>query len=73
MIEQRLRLLAEITGRSQSCFIKQLLENGNHPNEDAWLPQEVVAQVRSGALPAQQRGTTLDLFGDSICEQGRTA
>jgi RHH-type rel operon transcriptional repressor/antitoxin RelB len=73
VIEQRLRLLAEITGRSQSFFLKQLIEKGIDAMEDAWLPREVVAQVRSGALPAQQRGTTLDLFGDSICEQGRTA
>ncbi|MGF6935295.1 RHH-type rel operon transcriptional repressor/antitoxin RelB [Paraburkholderia sp. UCT70] len=68
-IEQRLRLLAEVTGRSQSFFLKQLIEKGIGAMEDAWLPQAVVAQVRSGALPAQQRAPTLDLFGDSICEQ----
>jgi RHH-type rel operon transcriptional repressor/antitoxin RelB len=68
-IEQRLRLLAEVTGRSQSFFLKQLIEKGIDAMEDAWLPQEVVAQVRSGDLPAQQRGTTLDLFGDSICDR----
>ncbi|MCX4176970.1 MULTISPECIES: type II toxin-antitoxin system RelB family antitoxin [Paraburkholderia] len=66
-IEQRLRLLAEVTGRSQSFYLKQLIEKGIDAMEDAWLPQEVVAQVRSGALPAQQHGTTLDLFGDQIC------
>ena len=66
VIEQRLRLLAEITGRSQSFFLKQLIEKGNDEMEDAWLSQEVVAQVRSGALPVQQHGTTLDLFGDQI-------
>ncbi|MFL9913682.1 hypothetical protein [Paraburkholderia sp. RL17-337-BIB-A] len=63
-IEQRLRLLAEVTGRSQSFFLKQLIEKGISAMEDAWLPQDVAAQVRSGALPAQQRGRTLDLFGD---------
>ncbi|MFM0342202.1 type II toxin-antitoxin system RelB family antitoxin [Paraburkholderia fungorum] len=67
-IEQRLRLLAETTGRSQSFFLKQLIEKGIDAMEDTWLPQEVVAQVRSGALPAQQHGATLDLFGDQICE-----
>ncbi|MFL9862415.1 hypothetical protein PQR72_43010 [Paraburkholderia madseniana] len=67
-IEQRLRLLAEVTGRSQSFYLKQLIEKGIDAMEDAWLPQEVVAQVRSGALRAQQHGTTLDLFGDQICE-----
>ncbi|MGF6969529.1 hypothetical protein OKW43_006624 [Paraburkholderia sp. WC7.3g] len=37
--------------------------------EDAWLPQEVVAKVRSGALPLPQRGTTLDLFEGPIYDQ----
>ncbi|WP_316251736.1 hypothetical protein [Paraburkholderia sp. UCT2] len=64
-----MRLLADITGRSQSFFLKQLIEKGIDAMEDVWLPQEVVAQVRSGALPAQRRGTTLDLFGDSIYGQ----
>ncbi|MFM0007086.1 hypothetical protein P0D80_26995 [Paraburkholderia sp. RL17-373-BIF-A] len=65
-IEQRLRLLAETTGRSESFFLKQLIEKGIHAMEDAWLPREVVAQVRSGNLPAQQHGTTFDLFDNSI-------
>ncbi|WP_343219817.1 MULTISPECIES: hypothetical protein [Paraburkholderia] len=64
-----MRLLAEVTGRSQSFFLQQLIEKGIDAMEDAWLPPEVVAQVRSGALPTQQRGMTLDLFGDSIYEQ----
>ena len=68
-IEQRLRLLAEVTERSQSFFLKQLVEKGIDAMEDTWLPHEVVTQVRSGALPAQQRGTTPDLFGDSLWEQ----
>ncbi|MGF6372931.1 hypothetical protein OKW40_005747 [Paraburkholderia sp. RAU6.4a] len=50
-------------------FLKQLIEKGIGAMEDAWLPQEVVAQVRSGTLPERQRATTLDLFRDSICEQ----
>ncbi|WP_168788401.1 hypothetical protein [Paraburkholderia aromaticivorans] len=68
-IEQRLRLLAETTGRSQSFFLKQLIEKGIDAMEDTWLPQEVVARVRCGDLPAQRRGTTLDLFGDSIFDR----
>ncbi|WP_309546292.1 hypothetical protein [Paraburkholderia sp. BL27I4N3] len=64
-----MRLLAEVTGRSQSFFLKQLIEKGIGAMEHAWLPQEVVAQVRSGTLPEQQRATTLDLFRDSNCEQ----
>ncbi|MFM0030778.1 hypothetical protein PQR70_31645 [Paraburkholderia madseniana] len=59
-IEQRLRLPAETTGRSQSFFLKQLIEKGIDAMEDTWLPHEVVAQVRSGHLPAQRHGTTLD-------------
>jgi len=27
-LEQRLRLLAEVTGRSQSFFLKQMIESG---------------------------------------------
>jgi RHH-type transcriptional regulator, rel operon repressor / antitoxin RelB len=68
-IEQRLRLLAEVTGRSQSFFLKQLIGKGIDAMEEAWLSHEVVAQVRSGALPAQPRGTTPDLFGDPLWEQ----
>lgn len=60
-IEQRLRLLAEITGRDQSVFLKQLIEKGIDAMEKACLPEEVVAQVRDGALPAQQQGTTLGI------------
>lgn len=33
-IEQRLRLLAETTGRSQSFFLKQLIEKGIDAMED---------------------------------------
>jgi RHH-type rel operon transcriptional repressor/antitoxin RelB len=68
-IEQRLRLLAETTSRGQSFFLKQLIKRGIDAIEDIWLPQEAVAQVRNGNLPAQQRGTTVDLFGDSICDR----
>jgi RHH-type rel operon transcriptional repressor/antitoxin RelB len=64
MIEQRLRLLAETTGQSQSFFLKQLIEDGIAAMEDAWLPKEVASQIRSGVLPEQLQGTTLDLFGD---------
>jgi RHH-type rel operon transcriptional repressor/antitoxin RelB len=66
VIEQRLRLLAEVTGRSQSFFLKQLIEEGIDAMEDAWLSPELIVQVRSGAIPTQQRGTTPDLFGDTI-------
>jgi RHH-type rel operon transcriptional repressor/antitoxin RelB len=49
MIEQRLRLLAETTGQSQSFFLKQLIEDGIAAMEDLWLPKELAGQIRSGA------------------------
>lgn len=64
MIEQRLRLLAETTGQSQSFFLKQLIEDGIGAMEDAWLPEKVISQIRNGVLPAQLHGATMDLFGD---------
>jgi RHH-type rel operon transcriptional repressor/antitoxin RelB len=64
MIEQRLRLLAETTGQSQSFFLKQLIEDGIAVMEAVWLPKDVSVQIRSGVLPPQLHGATLDLFGD---------
>nr|WP_074773991.1 hypothetical protein [Paraburkholderia fungorum] len=64
MIEQRLKLLAESTGQSQSFFLKQLIEDGIAAMEDVWLPKEISSQIRSGILPAELGGTTMDLFGD---------
>ncbi|SAK96591.1 hypothetical protein AWB79_07352 [Caballeronia hypogeia] len=63
--EQRLRLLAEVTGRKQSFFLQQMIENGIGAMEQTWLPPDILEQVRSGALPAQQeKVATADLFGD---------
>lgn len=64
MIEQRLKLLAESTGQSQSFFLKQLIEDGIAAMEDVWLPKEVASQIRNGVMPAQLNGATMDLFGD---------
>jgi RHH-type transcriptional regulator, rel operon repressor / antitoxin RelB len=66
-IEQRLRLLAEVTGRKQSFFLQQMIERGLADMEETWLPQNVLSQVRSGALPPQHKAAemTLDLF-DSV-------
>jgi len=63
-IEQRLRLLAEVTGRKQSFFLQQMIEGGLAQMEEKWLPENVLSQVRSGTLPPQQRPAemTLDLF-----------
>ena len=63
--EQRLRLLAEATGRKQSFFLQQMIENGIAALEETWLPPELLEQVRSGELPARQESVkTADLFGD---------
>jgi hypothetical protein len=35
-IEQRLRLLAELTGRKQSFFLQQMIERGIGAMEDTW-------------------------------------
>ena len=67
--EQRLRLLAEVTGRKQSFFLQQMIENGISAMEETWLPPAVLEQVRSGALPSlQDRVATADLFGDQADE-----
>ncbi|SAL25184.1 hypothetical protein AWB67_04667 [Caballeronia terrestris] len=67
-IEQRLRLLAEVTGRKQSFFLQQLIESGMGAMEEVWLPPAVLAQVREGVLPSplSTSGATSDLFADLI-------
>jgi RHH-type transcriptional regulator, rel operon repressor / antitoxin RelB len=68
--EQRLRLLAEVTGRKQSFFLQQMIENGISALEDTWLPPDVLEQVRSGALPTPKENTpTADLFGTEQAEE----
>ncbi|SAL69609.1 hypothetical protein AWB74_04011 [Caballeronia arvi] len=69
--EQRLRLLAEVTGRKQSFFLQQMIENGISAMEETWLPPELLEQVKSGTLPAlqQDRVATADLFGDPSAEE----
>ena len=37
-IEQRLRLVAETTGRKQSFFLQQMIECGIDAIEETWLP-----------------------------------
>jgi RHH-type rel operon transcriptional repressor/antitoxin RelB len=51
VIEQRLRVLAEATGRKQSFFQQQMIEGGIEAIEEGWLPPDSLAKVRSGALP----------------------
>jgi RHH-type rel operon transcriptional repressor/antitoxin RelB len=64
-IEQRLRLLAELTGRKQSFFLQQMIERGIGAMEDTWLPRDVLSQVRSGTMPSRQQASDAisDLFG----------
>lgn len=70
-IERRLKLLADATGRRQSFFLQQMIENGIAAMEEAWLPPAVLAQVRDGTLPAKQseRATAPDLFSDLFADQ----
>ncbi|MEC5405545.1 hypothetical protein VOM14_08165 [Paraburkholderia sp. MPAMCS5] len=63
-IEQRLRLLAEVTGRKQSFFIEQIIESGIGAIEATWLPSDVVSQIREGTIPSLQQHDVViaDLF-----------
>jgi len=63
-IEQGLRLLAQTTGRGQSFFLQQIIERGIGAMEEAWLPAETVAQIRSGDVPqvGHVDRSTPDLF-----------
>jgi RHH-type transcriptional regulator, rel operon repressor / antitoxin RelB len=65
-IEQRLRLLAEVTGRKQSFFLQRMIEEGIAGMEETWLPPEVLAQVREGSLPVlpPKEESTPDLFSE---------
>ena len=63
-IGQRLRLLADVTGRRQSFFLEQIIESGIAATEATWLPPDVLSQVRSGLIPPRQeaRPVISDLF-----------
>lgn len=64
VIEQRLRVLAEATGRKQSFFLQRMIEEGLDAMEETWLPQDTLAKVRQGDLPEllAAHSTTYDLF-----------
>jgi RHH-type transcriptional regulator, rel operon repressor / antitoxin RelB len=65
VIEQRLRVLAEVTGRKQSFFLQRMIEEGIESMEDIWLSPEQREQSRSGALqPRLPAGETNDLFSE---------
>ncbi|MEW6345631.1 MAG: hypothetical protein RXR20_01460 [Paraburkholderia sp.] len=66
--EQRLRLLAELTGRKQSFFLQQMIEGGIGAMEDVWLPPDVISRVRSGTMPSRQQASDAisDLFASSL-------
>ncbi|TCK33726.1 RHH-type rel operon transcriptional repressor/antitoxin RelB [Paraburkholderia sp. BL8N3] len=70
-IEQRLRLLAEVTGRKQSFFLQQMIESGIRVIEETWLPPAILSQVRSGTVPVPQPALDLtsDLFGGPFTNQ----
>jgi len=70
-IEQRLRLLAELTGRRQSFFLQQMIEGGIGAMEDAWLSPDVLSRVRSGLMPSRQTANDAisDLFGSALPDE----
>ncbi|SAL59595.1 hypothetical protein AWB68_02995 [Caballeronia choica] len=70
-IEQRLRLLAETTGRKQSFFLQQMIESGIGAMENTWLPPDLLSQVQNGRLLLQQQASdaTSDLFGGLYTDQ----
>jgi RHH-type rel operon transcriptional repressor/antitoxin RelB len=70
VIEQRLRVLAEATGRKQSFFLQQMIEGGIDAIEEAWLSLDTLAKVRSGALPDRldEYRTTPDLFDHDVSD-----
>lgn len=51
VVERRLRLLAQTSGRKQSFFLQQLIDEGLAKLEEAWLPADLLAQVRAGKFP----------------------
>jgi RHH-type rel operon transcriptional repressor/antitoxin RelB len=70
-IEQRLRLLAELTGHKQSFFLQQMIEGGIGAMEATWLPPDVLARVRSGKMPSQLQASDAisDLFSNSLPDE----
>ena len=64
VIEQRLRVLAEATGRKQSFFLQRMIEEGIEAMEETWLSLETLAKVRNGDLPEllAAHSATSDLF-----------
>jgi len=64
VIEQRLRVLAEVTGHKQSFFLQRMIEEGIDAMEEIWLSPATLAKVRNGDLSEMLAAhrTTSDLF-----------
>ena len=63
VLEQRLRVLAEASGRKQSFFLQRMFEEGIDAIVEIWLSPKTLAKVRSGAMPELlDERKTLDLF-----------
>jgi len=48
-IEQRLDKLASKTGRSKSCYLRELIEGGLDDLEDFYLADATMGRVRKGS------------------------
>ncbi|SAL61398.1 hypothetical protein AWB73_06818 [Caballeronia turbans] len=70
VIEQRLRVLAEATGRKQSFFLQRMIEEGIEAMEAIWLSPQMLAKVRNGDLPEllDARSATSDLFDLNVTD-----
>ena len=64
VIEQRLRVLAEATGRNQSFFLQRMIEESIDAMEAIWLSPDTLAKVRRGDWPELRdaHSATPDLF-----------
>jgi RHH-type rel operon transcriptional repressor/antitoxin RelB len=70
VVEQRLRVLAEATGRKQSFFLQRMIEEGIEAMEEIWLSPQMLAKVRNGDLPEllDARSATSDLFDLNVTD-----
>ncbi|VXC80924.1 conserved hypothetical protein [Burkholderia sp. 8Y] len=70
VIEQRLRVLAEASGRKQSFFLQRMIEEGINAIEEIWLSPDTLAKVRNGHLPEllDARSATSDLFDLNVTD-----
>lgn len=50
-VEQRLDRLARLTGRTKTCYLRELVATGLDDLEDAYVAAAAMARVRNGEEP----------------------